>query len=153
MSHPLDALEWPVHTRRLLLRRATAEDVDATWAFRRLPEVHDWLGAATATYDAYRERYFRGQQLSNLLMVELDGRVIGDLMLKVQDGWARRLHRNGQASTRTRGPQAAFWAGGAWLCRTCLPSGLRASVVPSGWRISCQPRRWMQTSWWNCIPG
>ena len=66
-----------------------AEDVDATWAFRRLPEVHDWLGAATATYDAYRERYFRGQRLSNLLMVELDGRVIGDLMLKIQDGWAQ----------------------------------------------------------------
>ena len=89
MSHPLDALEWPVHTGRLLLRRATAEDVDATWAFRRLPEVHDWLGAATATYDAYRERYFRGQRLSNLLMVELDGRVIGDLMLKIEDGWAQ----------------------------------------------------------------
>ena len=89
MSHPLDALEWPVHTGRLLLRRATAEDVDATWAFRRLPEVHDWLGAATPTYDAYRERYFRGQRLSNLLMVELDGRVIGDLMLKIQDGWAQ----------------------------------------------------------------
>lgn len=89
MSHPLDTLEWPVHTGRLLLRRATPDDLDATWAFRRLPEVHDWLGAATATYDAYRERYFRGKRLADLLIVELDGQVIGDLMLKVQDGWAQ----------------------------------------------------------------
>ena len=90
MSHPLDTLEWPARTRRLLIRRATPEDLDATWAFRRLPEVHDWLGAATATYDAYRERYLRRQRLADLLVVELDGRVIGDLMLKVQDAWLRR---------------------------------------------------------------
>jgi len=89
MSHPLDALEWPVSTGRLLLRRATRDDLDTTWAFRRLPEVHDWLGAATTTYDAYRERYFREKRLADLLIVELDGRVIGDLMVKVEDGWAQ----------------------------------------------------------------
>jgi RimJ/RimL family protein N-acetyltransferase len=89
MSHPLDTREWPVHTERLLLRRATPEDLDATWAFRQLPEVYDWLGAATATYDAYRERFFRGKRLEEMLIVELDGRVIGDLMLKVEDGWAQ----------------------------------------------------------------
>jgi RimJ/RimL family protein N-acetyltransferase len=89
MGHPLDALEWPVRTERLLLRQATPGDLDATWAFRRLPEVHDWLGAATATYGEYRERYLRGKRLAGLLVVELDGRVIGDLMLKVQDGWAQ----------------------------------------------------------------
>lgn len=89
MSHPLDTLEWPAHTERLLLRRGTRDDLDATWAFRRLPEVNDWLGAATVTYDAYRERYFREERLADTLIVELDGRVIGDLMLKVQDGWAQ----------------------------------------------------------------
>ena len=89
MSHPLDTLNWPVRTGRLLLRRATRGDLDATWAFRRLPETHDWLGAATATYDAYSERYLREKRLADLLIVELDGRVIGDLMLKVEDGWAQ----------------------------------------------------------------
>src|ERR1700749_3180356 len=89
MSNPLDTLEWPVRTARLLIRRAPLEAVHATWAFRRLPEVHDWLGAATATYDAYRERYFRVKRLTDLIIVELDGRVIGDLMVKVQDGWAQ----------------------------------------------------------------
>jgi len=89
MRHPLDTLEWPVQTERLLLRRATRDDLDVTWGFRRLPQVHDWLGAATATYDAYRERYFREKRLADLLIVELDGQVIGDLMLKVEDGWAQ----------------------------------------------------------------
>jgi RimJ/RimL family protein N-acetyltransferase len=88
MSHPLDTLEWPVRTQRLLLRRGTPEDLDATWAFRRLPEVHDWLAAAPTTYDAYRERYLHGK-LADRLIVELDRRVIGDLMLKVQDAWAQ----------------------------------------------------------------
>jgi RimJ/RimL family protein N-acetyltransferase len=106
MSHPLDALEWPVRTGRLLLRRATPEDLDATWAFRRLPEVHDWLGAATATYDAYRERYFRGKRLTDLIIVELDDRVIGDLMVKVQDGWAQ-----GEVADQAKGVQGELgWA-------------------------------------------
>jgi RimJ/RimL family protein N-acetyltransferase len=89
MSHPLDTLEWPARTRRLLLRRATPDDLDATWAYRRLPAVNDWLGAGTETYDAYRERYSRDKRLADLLIVERDGRVIGDLMLKVEDAWAQ----------------------------------------------------------------
>jgi RimJ/RimL family protein N-acetyltransferase len=100
MGHSLDALPWPVRTERLLLRRATPEDVDATWAFRRLPEVHEWLGAATATYDAYRERYLRPKRLAGLLIVELDGRVIGDLMLKVEDAWAQE-----EVTSQARGVQ------------------------------------------------
>jgi RimJ/RimL family protein N-acetyltransferase len=89
VSHPLDRLEWPVRTERLLLRRATSHDLDATWAFRRLPEVHEWLAAATATYQEYRERYSRGSRLADLLIVELDGQVIGDLMLKIEDAWSQ----------------------------------------------------------------
>jgi RimJ/RimL family protein N-acetyltransferase len=89
VSHPLDSLEWPVRTGRLLLRRATRDDLDATWVFRRLPEVTEWLSAGTVTYDGYRERYLDDRRLADSLLVELDGRVIGDLMLKVEDGWAQ----------------------------------------------------------------
>jgi hypothetical protein len=39
--------------------------------------------------------------------------------------------------------------GGAWLLTTCVPSGLRASMVPSGCRVISQPQRWTQVSWWN----
>lgn len=88
-SHPLGTLDWPVHTERLLLRRAAGDDVDATWAFRRLPEVQEWLGAATSTYQAYRERYLREERLADQVIVERDGQVIGELMLKIQDGWAQ----------------------------------------------------------------
>ncbi len=89
MRHPLDTLDWPFSTDRLLLRRATPDDLDATWVFRQLPEVHEWVGAATTTYDDYRERFLREDRLADLLIVEADGRVIGDLMLMVQDAWAQ----------------------------------------------------------------
>ncbi|MFI7455770.1 GNAT family N-acetyltransferase [Nonomuraea sp. NPDC049714] len=89
MRHPLDTLDWPISTERLLLRRAAPDDLDATWAFRQLPETHEWVAAATETYDDYRERFLREERLVDLLIVELDGRVIGDLTLKVQDGWAQ----------------------------------------------------------------
>ncbi|MGI5205142.1 GNAT family N-acetyltransferase [Spirillospora sp. CA-108201] len=89
MRHPLDTLDWPISTDRLLLRRATPDDLDATWVFRQLPEIHEWVGAATTTYDDYRERFLREGRLADLLIVELDGRVIGDLMLQVQDAWAQ----------------------------------------------------------------
>lgn len=89
MRHPLDTLDWPILTDRLLLRRAAPDDLDATWAYRQLPEVHEWIVAATLTYDDYRERFLREEQLADLLIVELDGRVIGDLTLQVQDAWAQ----------------------------------------------------------------
>ena len=37
--------------------------------------------------------------------------------------------------------QAAWLAGGAWLCRVWLPSGLVAVQVPSGWSMTRQPQR------------
>ena len=89
MRHPLDTLDRPISTERLLLRRAAPDDLDATWVYRKLPETHEWITAATATYDDYRERFLREERLAGLLVVELDGRVIGDLTLKVEDGWAQ----------------------------------------------------------------
>ncbi|MFG2074199.1 GNAT family N-acetyltransferase [Nonomuraea maritima] len=89
MRHPLDTLDWPISTERLLLRRAAPDDLDATWAYRRLPETHEWVAAATETYDDYRKRFLREERLVDLLIIELDGRVIGDLTLRVQDGWAQ----------------------------------------------------------------
>jgi RimJ/RimL family protein N-acetyltransferase len=89
MRHPLDRLDWPISTGRLLLRRAAPDDLDATWAYRQLPETHEWVRAATVTYDDYRERFLRDEQLADLLIVELDGRVIGDVSLQIQDAWAQ----------------------------------------------------------------
>ncbi|WP_026403166.1 GNAT family N-acetyltransferase [Actinomadura rifamycini] len=89
MRHPLDKLDWPIVTDRLLLRRAAPDDLDATWVFRQLPETSEWVTAAVETYDVYRERFLDEERLANLLVIELDGRVIGDLTLGVEDAWAQ----------------------------------------------------------------
>ncbi|MBW8483241.1 GNAT family N-acetyltransferase [Actinomadura parmotrematis] len=89
MRHPLATLDWPVSTDRLLLRRAAPDDLDATWTYRQLPEVYEWIGSAATTYDGYRERFLRQERLADVLVVELDGRVIGDLTLWIQDAYAQ----------------------------------------------------------------
>lgn len=80
--------DWPAHSERLLLRRATADDVDAVWAFRRLPEVGRWLGWHPEDHDDFRRRYSAG--LSHAIVVEPGGEIIADLVVKPQDGWAQR---------------------------------------------------------------
>ncbi len=51
MSRPLEAIGWPARTERLVLRRATPDDVEATWQFRRLDEVSQWITRAPTTFE------------------------------------------------------------------------------------------------------
>ena len=78
-----------MRTARLLLRPATADDVEATWRYHRLEPVTRWLTRAPATLEEYREHVTRPESLAKALVVELDGEVIGDLMLAVEDAWAQ----------------------------------------------------------------
>ena len=71
MANALDAVAWPVRTDRLVLRRATPADVEATWAYRRLPEVGRWLSADSPTLEEYRERVGEPGRLERTLVVEL----------------------------------------------------------------------------------
>ena len=91
MSSKLDAVRWPIRTDRLSLRRATLDDLEATWAYRRVEEVGRWLTRAPATLEDYRAQFEDADRLASTLVVELreTGAVIGDLMLKVEDGWAQ----------------------------------------------------------------
>lgn len=89
MTDPLDAIGWPLRTDRLLVRRAVAEDAEATWVFRRIPEVTRWMTAAPDTFEAYRERFVDADRLAKTLLVERDGVVVGDLMVHVRDAWAQ----------------------------------------------------------------
>ncbi len=89
MTDRLEEIDWPVTTRRLLLRRATEGDAETTWPFRRIPEVTRWMTAGPTTFEAYRERFVDAERLPKTLIIERDGDVVGDLFLQVQDAWAQ----------------------------------------------------------------
>ena len=101
MPTPLDVLRGPVTTARLTIRRATPADAEPTWQFRRLPEVGEWITAAPTTFEAYAAHFREEARLAKTLVVELDGRVVGDLMLSVQDAWAQS-----EVAAQAKGVQA-----------------------------------------------
>lgn len=85
----VDDVEWPIRTERLRLRPAVLEDVDATWRFRRLDSVSRWITRAPRTLDEHRNHFTEAASLAKSLVVELDGEIIGDLMVAVGDAWAQ----------------------------------------------------------------
>ena len=50
MTRDLGSMSWPMRTARLSIRRATEDDLEATWEFRRLPEVSEWLTRLPTTW-------------------------------------------------------------------------------------------------------
>lgn len=89
-STPLPStLPRTVRTERLTLRAAGPEDTEATWQYRRLPEVAEWITARADDLDAYRVTFTEPSRLADTVIVEHDGRVVGDFMLRVEDGWAQ----------------------------------------------------------------
>jgi RimJ/RimL family protein N-acetyltransferase len=99
LQHPL--LDRTVHTERLTLRAATADDVEATFAYRRLEPVARWLTQLPADLDSYHVTFIEPARLANAVIVQLDGRIIGDFMLKVEDAWAQA-----EVADQARGRQA-----------------------------------------------
>lgn len=80
---------WTTRTARLVLRRAEAGDVDATWAYRRLPEVTEWLPRAASTLDEFAAAFVDPTRLERTLVIEHEGTLIGDLYLHLQDAWVQ----------------------------------------------------------------
>ena len=89
MASTLDRVAWPVRTQRLTIRPARKDDLEATWRFRSDESVSWWLTSIPATLEEYRAKFEDPDRLANGLVVELDGEVIGDLMLAISDGWAQ----------------------------------------------------------------
>ena len=87
MPRTIADLTWPVTTERLSLRPAEQRDAAATFAFRSLPEVAEWITSRTTDLEAWEAGF--GDRLVDTLVIELDGTVVGDLMLRVQDAWAQ----------------------------------------------------------------
>lgn len=85
---PLQTVGWPVRTARTSIRRAQAGDEDAMWAYRSLDEVGRWIGHQPVDRADWHE--VLATRLPTVLVVEVEGRVVGDLVLRVEDGWAQR---------------------------------------------------------------
>lgn len=81
---------WPRATERLVLRPALPQDAEATWRVRHLESVSRWLTEAPSTLDSHRVWFEDQTRLASTLVVELEGQVIGDLKLRVEDAWAQR---------------------------------------------------------------
>jgi len=86
-------LARPLHTERLTLRPATAEDADPTWSFRRLASVNEWLTGSPADLGGYRDLFSEPARLATTVVVTLRddpaAPVIGDLMLRREAAPAR----------------------------------------------------------------
>ena len=84
-----------LHTERLVLRAATVEDIEATWRFRQLEGVNEWLTGTPTDLESYRDLFGDPERLATTVVVELDqpggetARVIGDFMLRREDAWAQ----------------------------------------------------------------
>lgn len=88
MARLLD-LPWPFDAERLRLRPIADADLEPTWAYWRLPEVTRWLPAAPADLDAHARRILDPTRTPHTLVVEHEGVVVGELMLRVGDAWAQ----------------------------------------------------------------
>ena len=98
-------LDHPLRTERLTLRPATADDADPTWTYRRLPSVNEWLSGSPADLDGYRAMFAEPARLATTVVVTLGhdpaAPVIGDFMIRREDGWAQR-----DVAEQARGKQA-----------------------------------------------
>jgi RimJ/RimL family protein N-acetyltransferase len=89
MTSGLNDVDWPVRSRRLIIRPAKLADIEATWRYRRLPSVARWLTSGSSNREEYGKTFADTERLAKTLVIELDGVVIGDLMLSIEDAWAQ----------------------------------------------------------------
>ncbi|HET9840381.1 MAG TPA: GNAT family protein [Nocardioides sp.] len=84
-----ERLSWPTRTARLAIRPCEPADLRAVYAVRSLPEVAEWMPSHPASYEDFLLRQGASKAMDRCLVMELDGTVIGDLYLHVEDAWAQ----------------------------------------------------------------
>jgi RimJ/RimL family protein N-acetyltransferase len=94
-------LARPLQTERLTLRSATGQDAETTFAYRRLESVAQWLTELPTDLESYRTTFAEPARLAATIMVELDGAVIGDFMVRIEDAWAQK-----EVASQATGKQA-----------------------------------------------
>ena len=90
MSRSIDDVTWPVLTDRLTLRRPRAGDAEATYEYRRVPEVADWLTVLPTDPVAWAERFAGSDVQGTTVILERDDEVVGELSIQVHDGWSQK---------------------------------------------------------------
>ncbi|GAA1498112.1 GNAT family protein [Paeniglutamicibacter kerguelensis] len=81
--------EWPLLTERLGIRPAAPGDAEATWAYRRLPESSRWVTSAWKDYESYARSFRDPARLGERLVIESEGRVIGEVVVRLNDAWTQ----------------------------------------------------------------
>ena len=85
----IEKVSWPVTTERLSIRPSVPSDAAAFHAYRRLPEVSEWLPRLSTDEAAVVERFADEDFRRRTLVIEVDGQVVGDLYLAISDAWAQ----------------------------------------------------------------
>ena len=85
----LNDLEWPVRTLRLTSGQQCRPMSTPPGNFVKLPTVGQWITNCPSSLAEYRSRFEDPDRMAETLVIELDGAVIGDLMLAIQDAWAQ----------------------------------------------------------------
>jgi RimJ/RimL family protein N-acetyltransferase len=92
--------DWPMETARLTIRPGTPEDVDAVYDLRTLPEVSRWIPISSAfPREDFAALYRSPERLPWFLVVEHEGSMVGELLLKVEDSYAQVEVREAAAGT------------------------------------------------------
>ena len=89
MAQDFHHLTWPKRTERLVIRPAVEADAAACWLVRGHPEVAYWMTTPLVDEATHIEEFVDPKRLPKTLVFELDGVIIGDLMLSVEDAWAQ----------------------------------------------------------------
>ena len=83
----LDRIAWPLRTERLTLRPLSDDDVDRLLEIRSQPGVSEWITRELSTRADVVD-WIEGRR-DDAIAIELDRRVIGDVMLRLDDAWSQ----------------------------------------------------------------
>lgn len=86
----LHDLPWPRRTERLLLRPPVLADADGLHRYKSLPEVCRWTAGPPGPLEDFRAQVADPEWAGKMLVLELDGALVGDLYVGVCDAWGQR---------------------------------------------------------------
>lgn len=101
--------------------------MESTWQIRRLPAVSQWMTSGADDREVFAATFAQPDRLAKILIVELDGRQIGDLMVSVEDAWAQT-----EVADQARGVQAEL----GWVIDpACAGNGFATEAASALLRI------------------